>query len=140
MSSSRFAVMPDRIRVVTCEDLPTSAGRTMSSKSIFKRIIDRDIPANILYEDEYCLAFHDIAPQAPVHFLVIPKKEITGISGIGNGDKELVGHLMTVIRDLAGQLQLENGYRVISNCGADAGQTVFHLHFHVLAGNRLSWP
>lgn len=117
-----------------------SSADSMSSKSIFKRIIDREIPANILYEDDQCLAFHDIAPQAPVHFLVIPKKEIPGISGIGDDDKELIGHLMTVIRDLAHQLQLENGYRVISNCGPDAGQTVFHLHFHVLARKKLSWP
>jgi len=110
-------------------------------KTIFKRIIDREIPANIIYEDESCLAFTDINPQAPVHFLVIPKKEIPSTDAIEEEDAALVGHLFCVIRQLAREKGLmPGGYRVVSNCGPAAGQTVPHLHFHVLGGRTLNWP
>lgn len=112
----------------------------MTEKTIFKRIIDGEIPARLLHDDSLCMAFYDVAPQAPVHFLVIPKKEIRNIDELSDGDQSLMGHLMLTIRNLAKQLKLEDGYRVISNCGANAGQTVHHLHFHVLAGKPMKWP
>ena len=112
----------------------------MSEKTIFKRIIDREIPANILYEDEHCLAFHDIDARAPTHVLVIPKKEIASVDAIGEEDQALLGHLWAVIPRLAGQLGLKDGYRVVVNCGRNAGQSVDHLHFHLLGGRRMTWP
>jgi histidine triad (HIT) family protein len=112
----------------------------MTTKTLFKRIIDREIPANIVYEDDLCLAFTDITPRAPTHVLVIPKKEIPAVSEISDADKPLIGHLYTVIRDLAQQLGLSNGYRVVVNCGPDAGQSVNHLHFHLLGGRQFGWP
>ena len=112
----------------------------MSEKTIFKKIIDGEIPARIVYQDEQCMAFHDVNPQAPTHVLVIPKKEIASINEIADEDGPLMGHLMTVIRNLANQLEINDGYRVVVNCGAQAGQTVDHLHFHLLAGRPLNWP
>ena len=112
----------------------------MGEKTIFKKIIDGEIPADIVYEDDRCLAFRDIAPKAPIHVLVIPRKEIASLAALGDEDAELVGHIHTVIRDLAAQLGLGGGYRVVSNCGADGGQTVDHLHFHLLGGRPLDWP
>lgn len=112
----------------------------MSEKTIFQRIIDKEIPANIAYEDERCLAFHDVAPQAPVHLLVIPKKAIPSASAITDADAELIAHLWLVLRDLAKSLNLVNGYRVVVNCGRDGGQSVDHLHFHLLGGRALVWP
>jgi histidine triad (HIT) family protein len=112
----------------------------MSGKTIFKRIIDKEIPAKIVYEDDLCLAFHDVNAQAPTHVLVVPKKEVASINDLGADDQMLVGHLLLVIRKLAEQLGLEGGYRVVINCGPDAGQTVDHLHFHLIGGRSLSWP
>lgn len=112
----------------------------MSEKTIFKRILDGEIPADIVYQDDYCLAFRDVAPQAPTHILVIPKKEIPSIDDIADEDAPLMGHLMIVIRRLAGELGLGNGYRVVVNCGDDGGQSVDHLHFHLLGGRSLKWP
>lgn len=112
----------------------------MVEKSVFQRIIDQEIPADVLYEDDLCLVFRDIAPQAPVHFLVIPKQPIRSLDDLSDDDQALVGHLMLTIRNLGRQMGLQDGYRVISNCGADAGQTVDHLHFHVLAGQTMDWP
>jgi histidine triad (HIT) family protein len=109
--------------------------------TIFKRIIDREIPADIVYEDDRCLAFRDINPQAPTHVLVIPKREIASIDALSESDGELVAHLWKVIRDLARQLGVaRSGYRVVVNNGADGGQTVDHLHFHLLAGRPMKWP
>jgi histidine triad (HIT) family protein len=109
--------------------------------TIFKRIIDREIPADIVYEDDRCLAFRDVNPQAPTHILVIPKQEIASVAAIADADAAVIAHLWRVIRDLARNLQLENGgYRVVVNCGANAGQTVNHLHFHLLGGRRFEWP
>jgi histidine triad (HIT) family protein len=112
----------------------------MSQKTIFQRIIDREIPADIIYDDELCLAFRDIAPQAPVHVLVIPKKPIVSLDDLSDSDKQLIGHLHAVVRDLARQLGLTGGYRVVSNCGPDGGQSVDHIHFHLLGGRRMTWP
>lgn len=108
--------------------------------TIFKKIIDKEIPAKIIFEDDRCLAFHDVAPQAPTHVLVIPKKEIASLADLKEGDADLVGHLFVVIRNLAGELGLGNGYRVVVNSGRDGGQSVDHLHFHLLGGRQLKWP
>ena len=110
------------------------------SKTIFKRIIDKEIPAKIVYEDDLCLAFEDINPQAPVHLLVIPKKEIPSIDALSEEDGPLLAHLMVVIKQLAAGRNLGGGYRVVSNCGPDAGQSVEHLHFHLLGGRVMAWP
>jgi histidine triad (HIT) family protein len=112
----------------------------MSDKTIFKRIIDREIPAKIAYEDECCLAFHDITPQAPTHVLIIPKKEIPKVDDLTADDDALVGHLFRVAARLAGQLGLSGGYRLVVNNGPDAGQAVLHLHVHLLGGRALHWP
>ena len=112
----------------------------MTEKTIFKKIIDREIPADIVYEDEDVLAFHDVAPQAPVHVLVIPKKEVLNVASLGDEDQQLAGKLLLAVRDVAQKLGLENGYRVIANCGAEGGQSVDHLHFHILGGRSLKWP
>src|SRR5688572_2178707 len=110
------------------------------SKTIFKRIIDKEIPVKLLYEDELCVAFPDINPQAPTHVLVIPKKEIVNIAAALAEDQAILGHLLLVIQKLAGQLGLAEGYRVVLNCGPHGGQTVDHLHFHLIGGRPLSWP
>ena len=112
----------------------------MPEKTIFKRIIDGEISADVVYDDELCLAFRDINPQAPTHVLVIPKKEIASIDTIADEDQSLIGHLWLVIRNLARELNLSSGYRVVVNCGSEGGQTVDHLHFHLLAGRSLTWP
>lgn len=112
----------------------------MPAKTIFQKIIDREIPANIVYEDDQCLAFRDIAPQAPTHVLVIPKKPITGVAETTEADGPLMAHLMLVVNKLARELKLDGGYRVVINQGTDGGQTVNHLHLHLLGGRSLAWP
>ncbi|MBD2232281.1 histidine triad nucleotide-binding protein [Phormidium tenue] len=113
----------------------------MSGDTIFGKIIRKEIPANIVYEDDLCLAFTDITPQAPTHILVIPKKPIPKLSDASAEDKELLGHLLLTVKQVADQAGLtENGYRVVINTGSDGGQTVFHLHLHLLGGRSLDWP
>jgi histidine triad (HIT) family protein len=112
----------------------------VAAKTIFQKIIDKEIPAEIVYEDERCLAFHDVAPQAPVHVLVIPKRPVASVAAIEDSDAPLISHLWIVIRNLAGQLNLSGGYRVVVNCGRDGGQSVDHLHFHLLGGRQMTWP
>ena len=112
----------------------------MADRSIFQRIIDKEIPAKIIYEDDRCLAFHDIAGQAPTHVLVIPKKPIESVAKLADDDADLMGHMWLVIRDLAKELGLDGGYRVVVNCGRDGGQSVDHLHFHLLGGRQMKWP
>lgn len=107
---------------------------------LFCKIAAGEIPCNALYEDDSVLAFYDIDPQAPVHFLVIPKQHISGPEALTAENSAVVAHIFAVIADLAKQLQLENGYRVVTNSGKDAGQSVPHLHFHVLAKRSLKWP
>jgi len=109
-------------------------------KTIFKKIIDKEIPADIVYEDDRCLAFRDISPQAPTHILVIPKKEIISLAHAEDEDTDLLGHLMITARNVAQQEGLTNGYRTVLNCGGDGGQSVDHLHVHVLGGRKLKWP
>ncbi|RZM79483.1 histidine triad nucleotide-binding protein [Leptolyngbya iicbica] len=113
----------------------------MSTDTIFGKIIRREIPADIVYEDDLCLAFRDISPQAPTHVLLIPKKPIPKLSDATSDDKELLGHMMVTLKALAEQLGIaEDGYRVVINTGTDGGQTVFHLHMHLLGGRSLQWP
>ena len=108
--------------------------------TIFQKIIDRQIPADIVYEDEQTLAFHDIRAQAPTHVLVIPKRAIRSLAHTTDGDAALLGHLLVVAGKVAEQLGLTNGYRAVINCGSDGGQTVDHLHIHLLGGRSLDWP
>ena len=110
------------------------------SDCIFCKIAAGDIPSSKIYEDDDVIAFKDIHPQAPVHFLVIPKKHISSAAALTEADGALLGHVFAVIAKLAKEQGLDNGYRVISNVGEDAGQTVKHLHFHVLAKRSLAWP
>ncbi|MGD1907990.1 MAG: histidine triad nucleotide-binding protein [Leptolyngbyaceae cyanobacterium] len=113
----------------------------MSEDTIFGKIIRREIPADIVYEDELCLAFRDITPQAPTHVLVIPKKPIPKLAAAATEDKELLGHLLLSVKTIADQLDLSTeGYRVVINTGSNGGQTVFHLHLHLLGGRSLQWP
>ncbi len=112
----------------------------MATDTIFTKIVRREIPADIIYEDDLVLAFRDIAPQAPVHILVIPKKPIPKLADASPEDGELLGHLLLIIKQIAAEEKLDNGYRVVVNNGADGGQTVDHLHFHILGGRYLQWP
>ena len=110
-------------------------------ETIFSRIVRKEIPAKIVYEDELSLAFHDINGQAPVHVLVIPKRQIESLEHASAEDAALLGHLQIVAQQVARQLGIhESGYRVVMNCGADGGQSVGHLHYHVLGGRPLDWP
>ena len=106
---------------------------------LFCRIIAGEIPSKKVYEDEQCYAFYDIAPQAPTHFLVVPKAHIQSAAAITAENEAVVGHIFQVISRLAGELGMES-FRVVSNCGEQAGQSVHHLHFHVLAGRDMTWP
>lgn len=108
--------------------------------TIFTKIINREIPADIVYEDDLALAFRDINAQAPTHVLVIPKDEIASLDDISDENAHVMGHLFSVVRKVAAQLELTGGYRTVINCGADGGQTVDHIHIHLLGGRSLSWP
>ncbi|NES66783.1 MAG: histidine triad nucleotide-binding protein [Okeania sp. SIO2D1] len=108
--------------------------------TLFSKIIRREIPADIVYEDDMALAFKDINPQAPVHILVIPKKPIPKLADASPEDHSLMGHLLLTAKRVAQEAGLENGYRVVINNGAEAGQTVFHLHLHILGGRQMQWP
>ena len=108
--------------------------------TIFAKIIAREIPADIVFEDDVCLAFRDTKPQAPTHILVIPKKPIPSLADLEEEDQDIVGRCVMVASLIAKQEGLSNGYRLVVNCGADAGQAVPHLHFHLIGGRGLSWP
>ena len=112
----------------------------MSEKTLFERIIDREIPATIIYEDDQCIAFRDINPQAPTHVLIVPRKPIPSLDDVAHDEAALAGHLLQVARRIAAEDGLTNGYRVVINCGPDGGQSVDHLHVHVLGGRKLKWP
>jgi len=116
-------------------------GGDSMSDCIFCRIINREIPAQIAYEDEQVLLFHDIEPAAPVHLLAIPKKHIISIDQASPDDELLLGHLQQVVGRIAQEMDLvSQGYRIISNCGSGAGQVVMHLHYHVMSGRPFAWP
>ena len=107
---------------------------------LFCKIIEGEIPSQCLYEDDKIYVFKDIDPQAPVHFLVIPKKHIDSLDTMTDEDSELIGYVFKKIRDLAKEEGLKDGYRVVNNIGEDGGQSVKHMHFHVLGGRSLQWP
>jgi histidine triad (HIT) family protein len=109
--------------------------------TIFKKIIEGEIPADIVYEDDRCVAFRDVNPQAPTHILVVPREDLPSLADAKDSDAELLGHLLLVCSKVAHQQGLqENGYRVVTNVGDDGGQSVYHIHFHVLGGRPMRWP
>ena len=108
--------------------------------TLFEKIINREIPADIIYEDDKCIVINDIAPQAPTHLLIIPKKAIKMISKSDDGDALVLGHLMLTAKKMALQLGMDDTFRLVVNNGAKAGQSVFHLHVHLLSGRIFSWP
>jgi len=108
--------------------------------TLFGKIIRREIPADIVYEDDLCLAFRDINPQAPTHVLLIPKKEIDKLSNARSEDQALLGYLLLAAGKVANQLGVADAFRLVVNNGAQAGQSVFHLHLHILGGRALRWP
>ena len=112
----------------------------MTDRTIFQQIIDKEIPANIIYEDQVCIIIEDISPQAPVHYLAVPKKMIKGISDLDDTeDKDILGHIMISIKNQMMKMNIKD-YRLVINNGSEAGQTVFHLHIHILANRTLGWP
>lgn len=111
------------------------------SETVFSKIIRKEIPAKVVYEDQWSLAFEDIHPQAPTHVLVIPKQPIRSLADATQEDKELLGHLQWVVAHVAQSQGLsDSGYRVVTNIGSDGGQSVPHLHYHILGGRALDWP
>ncbi len=112
----------------------------MAEKTLFQKIADREIPATIVYEDALCVAFRDIDPKAPTHILVVPRKPIPSLNDLTENDEQLVGHLHVVAAQLAKKEGLSGGYRTVFNCGPDAGQSVDHIHLHLLGGRHLAWP
>lgn len=110
------------------------------TETIFSKIIRKEIPADIVYEDDLVLAFRDVNPQAPVHILIIPKRPIVSIAEVTPADTELLGYLLLTVARVATQEGLEEGYRVVVNTGKDGGQTVFHLHLHLLGKRMMTWP
>ena len=109
--------------------------------TIFSKIINKEIPAEIVYEDDELLAFNDINPQAPVHILIIPKKEIKTLNDVQIEDKDILGKMILLAKDLAKKYNIdESGYRTVFNCNDDGGQTVFHIHLHLIGGRSFSWP
>ena len=112
----------------------------MSEKTLFEKIMAREIPGDIVYEDDSCVALRDINPQAPVHLLVVPRKPIPSLDDLTEEDEPLTGHLFTVAKDVAAREGLTDGYRLVINCGPDANQTVYHLHLHVIGGREMGWP
>lgn len=109
-------------------------------KTLFQRIIDREVPAKIEHEDAQCIVIHDIDPQAPVHLLVIPKQPIARVAQASDDDQSLLGHLLLTASQQAAKLSLEDGFRIVINNGKDGGETVPHLHVHVLGGRAMAWP
>lgn len=107
---------------------------------IFCKIVSDEIPAKKIFEDDKVVAFNDLNPQAPVHILIIPKKHITSLNEITKEDVELLGHIQEVASLLAKQNNLKDGYRLVNNCGIDGGQTVLHLHYHLMGGRTFAWP
>ena len=111
------------------------------SDCIFCKIVEKKIPAKVVYEDDFTLAFEDINPQAPVHFLIIPKKHISTIVDIKDADRELIGRISQVAAKIAADKGIaERGFRMVANCNPESGQTVYHIHFHVLGGRQMQWP
>ncbi|KAI0980818.1 hypothetical protein GJ496_006433 [Pomphorhynchus laevis] len=128
--------MCDEINRIALEAAASKKG----SDTIFGKIARKEIPSDILFEDDRCLAFKDISPQAPVHFLVIPKKPIFQLRDMEESDEELVGHLLFVAKKVALEQKLDRGFRIVINDGPQGCQSVYHLHVHVIGGKQLGWP
>ena len=112
----------------------------MTEKTLFQKIADREIPSEIVFEDDLCLAFRDINPQAPTHVLIVPKKPIPSVDDVTEDDEPTIGHLFSAARQVAASEGLSSGYRLVVNCGEDGQQTVLHLHVHLLGGRQMQWP
>jgi histidine triad (HIT) family protein len=112
----------------------------MAEKTLFQKIADGEIPADLVYEDDRCFAFRDINPKAPTHILIVPRKPIPTLNDLTEADEPLVGHLFTVAREVAAREGLDEGYRTVFNCGDHGQQSVYHLHLHLLGGRQMSWP
>ena len=112
----------------------------MADKTLFERIMAREIPAQIVYEDDRCIGFRDINPQAPTHVLVLPVRHVASAADLGDEDGALLGRLFGVAATLAGREGLDNGWRLVTNVGSDGGQSVDHLHLHLLGGRAMAWP
>ncbi len=112
----------------------------MGAKTLFQKIADRDIPAELVFEDDQSVAFRDINPVAPVHILIVPRDPISGVDALTEAHEALIGHLFTVAAQIARAEGLENGYRLVLNCGKDGQQTVPHLHIHLIGGRQMTWP
>jgi histidine triad (HIT) family protein len=110
------------------------------SDCIFCKIVAGEIPSKRVHEDDDVFAFHDLSPQAPVHVLIVPRKHIASLNEASEEDRALLGRILLSVRELAEQLGVSAGYRVVNNCGAPAGQSVFHIHFHLLGGRAMGWP
>ena len=108
--------------------------------TLFAKIINRQIPADIVYEDDLCLAFKDVNPQAPVHLLLVPKKPLDRLANAASEDAALLGHMLLAVGKITRELKIDGGFRLVINNGEDGGQTVFHLHMHIMAGRRFHWP
>ncbi|XP_043655893.1 histidine triad nucleotide-binding protein 1 [Drosophila teissieri] len=139
-----FRVFSSR-QLATCSarmasEVEKSQSAAASEDTIFGKILRKEIPCNFIHEDDKCVAFHDVAPQAPTHFLVIPRKPIAQLSLAEDGDTDLLGHLMLVGRKVAKDLGLQEGYRVVINNGKHGAQSVYHLHLHFLGGRQMQWP
>ena len=109
-------------------------------RTLFQKIADGDIPADMVFEDDQCIALRDINPQAPTHILIVPRKPIPSLDDLSDGDEALVGHLFLIAKKLASDEGLRDGYRTVFNCGPAAGQSVDHIHLHLLGGRTMSWP
>lgn len=112
----------------------------MADKTLFQKIADGEIPSDMVYQDDRCIAFRDIQPQAPVHILIVPRKPIPSLDDLTEEDKDLVGHLFLCAKQIAASEGLHRGYRTVFNCGEEGQQTVPHLHLHLLGGRVLRWP
>ncbi|KAM7314323.1 histidine triad nucleotide-binding protein 1 [Ixodes scapularis] len=128
------------LSVAMASEVEKAQRASNTGDTIFGKIIRGEIPTKFIYEDEQCVAFNDINPQAPVHFLVIPKKAISQLSTAAEADKPLLGHLMYVAQKVAKEVGLKKGFRVVVNDGPDGCQSVYHVHLHVLGGRQLGWP
>uniref|UniRef100_A0A0A9X3V6 Histidine triad nucleotide-binding protein 1 n=1 Tax=Lygus hesperus TaxID=30085 RepID=A0A0A9X3V6_LYGHE len=122
------------------DEVAKSQAAAPGGDTIFGKILRKEIPAKLIHEDDKCIAFHDVSPQAPVHFLVIPRKPIDMLSNAEEEDSALLGHLMITAKKVAKAQGLENGFRLIVNNGKDGAQSVYHLHIHVMGGRQMGWP
>jgi len=143
-NSSRTLLLPGRTltfnRMASNDEVSKAQTAQSGGDTIFGKILRKEIPCEFIYEDDQCVAFHDVSPQAPVHFLVIPKKAITQLSKASDDDEQLLGHLMLAGRKVAEKLKLDDGYRVVINDGKIGAQSVYHLHLHFLSGRQMKWP